>query len=163
MSNNFSRSRTRRFLYQMLYASTFSKIDNESFRQSFFSWIFYSNLDEDYLKEMFDLIIKNELFLIEIIKTYAPKFEVSNMDLSYVLPIFIWSTEILMFSWEIPIKVSINESVEISKIYWDDSSKKIVNWVLNSVFNDIDILNKKLLDFKNNNKNNEMSFNFFKK
>jgi hypothetical protein len=38
---------------------------------------------------MFDLIIKNEQFLIEIVKTYAPKFDIEDMDLSYVLPIFI--------------------------------------------------------------------------
>jgi hypothetical protein len=37
---------------------------------------------------------------------------------------------------EIPAKVSINEAVEISKIFWDDSSKKIVNWVLNKIFID---------------------------
>lgn len=159
MSNNFSRSRTRKFLYQMLYASTFSKIDDLTFRQSFFSWVFDSNIDEDYLKEMFDLIIKNEQFLVEIIKMYAPKFEVENMDLSYVLPIFIGATEILLFSWEIPVKVSINEAVEISKIYWDDSSRKLVNWVLNNVINNLDYLNKKLSDFKNS----ETSFKFFKK
>jgi len=149
MSSNFSRSRTRKFLYQMLYASTFSKVDDESFRQSFFSWIFASNIDEDYLKEMFDLIIKNEQFLIEIVKTYAPKFDIEDMDLSYVLPIFIWVTEMLLFSWEIPVKVSINEAVEISKIYWDDSSRKMVNWVLNRVVSDLDELNKKLSNFKN--------------
>jgi len=149
MSSNFSRSRTRKFLYQMLYASTFSKVDDESFRQSFFSWIFASNIDEDYLKEMFDLIIKNEQFLIEIVKTYAPKFDIEDMDLSYVLPIFIWVTEMLLFSWEIPVKVSINEAVEISKVYWGDSSRKMVNWVLNRVVSDLDELNKKLSNFKN--------------
>jgi transcription termination factor NusB len=35
---------------------------------------------------------------------------------------------------EIPAKVSINEAVEISKAFWDDSAKKIVNWVLNKVY-----------------------------
>lgn len=148
--SNFSRSRTRKFLYQMLYASTFSKIDIESFRESFFSWVFESNLDEEYLKNMYDLIIKNESFLINLIQKYAPKFDIENMDLSYVLPIFICSTEIFLYSEEIPTKVSLNEAIEISKIYWDDSSRKTVNWVLNNILNDLEELKTKLNDFKEN-------------
>jgi N utilization substance protein B len=97
--------------------------------------------------------------LIEIVKTYAPKFDIEDMDLSYVLPIFIWVTEILLFSWEIPVKVSINEAVEISKVYWDDSSRKMVNWVLNRVISDLDELNKKLSNFKNS----DTWFSLFKK
>lgn len=157
--SNFSRARTRKFLYQMLYASTFSKIEDESFREAFFSWIFDSTIDEEYLKAMFDLIVKNEQFLIEIIKMYAPKFDIENMDLSYVLPIFIGSTEILIFPEEIPVKVSINEAVEISKVYGDDSSRKMVNWVLNNVLSNIDELKIKGLNFV---KTDDMK-TFFKK
>lgn len=157
--SNFSRARTRKFLYQMLYASTFSKIDDLTFRESFFSWIFDSNIDEDYLKAMFDLIVKNEQFLVEVIKMYAPKFDIENMDLSYVLPIFIGCTEILLFPEEIPVKVSINEAVEISKVYWDDSSRKMVNWVLNNVLNNTDELKDKLQKFSNV----ENAKTFFKK
>ncbi|MDD5769662.1 MAG: transcription antitermination factor NusB [Candidatus Gracilibacteria bacterium] len=148
--SNFSRSRTRKFLYQMLYASTFSKIDIESFRESFFSGVFESNLDEEYLKNMYDLIIKNESFLINLIQKYAPKFDIENMDLSYVLPIFICSTEIFLYSEEIPTKVSLNEAIEISKIYGDDSSRKTVNGVLNNILNDLEELKTKLNDFKEN-------------
>lgn len=145
--SNFSRARTRKFLYQMLYASTFSKVEWDSFRESFFSWIFESNIDEEYLKTMYDLIIENEEFLIDIIKTYAPKFDIENMDLSYILPILIWATEILILPEEIPVKVSINEAVEISKVYWDDSSRKMVNWVLNKVYTDVISLQEKHKSF----------------
>lgn len=138
--SNFSRSRTRKFLYQMLYASTFDAVQDASFRESFFSGIFDSNIDEEYLKTMFDLIMKNEQFLTSIIKKYAPKFDIENMDLSYVLPIFIGATEILIFSEEIPVKVSINEAVEIAKVYGDDSSRKMVNGVMNKILNDIEEL-----------------------
>jgi N utilization substance protein B len=41
---------------------------------------------------------------------------------------------------EIPAKVSINEAVEISKAFWDDSAKKIVNGVLNKVYENFDEL-----------------------
>lgn len=148
--SQFSRGRTRKFLYQMLYASTFSKINDETFRESFFSGIFDANIDEEYLKTMFDLVVENEQFLVEIIKMYAPRFDIENMDLSYVLPIFIGATEILIFQEEIPVKVSINEAVEISKVYGDDSSRKMVNGVMNKVFNDIEILKEKLQNFTKN-------------
>jgi hypothetical protein len=35
------------------------------------------------------LIIEKESFLISLIKRFAPKFDVENMDLSYVIPIYI--------------------------------------------------------------------------
>lgn len=148
--SNYSRARTRKFLYQMLYASTFSKVEEVSFKESFFSGVFDSELDEDYLKTMYDLIIENQSFLINIIKKYAPRFDIENMDLSYVIPIFIWVTEMIIFIEEIPTKVSINEAVEISKVYWDDSGRKMVNGVLNKVLNDLEILNE---EFKNFDKN----------
>lgn len=138
--SHYSRSRTRKFLYQMLYASTFSEIEDETFKESFFSWVFNSELDETYLKSMFDLIVDNQSFLIEVIGRYAPRFDIENMDVSAMVPIFIWSTEMLLFPEEIPAKVSINEAVEISKVYWDDSTRKMVNWVLNKVLNDLEKL-----------------------
>ena len=87
--SNFARSRTRKFLYQMLYASTFSQIEELSFREAFFDWVFSSNIDEEYLKTMEELIFKNEPFFLDIIKKYSPKFDVINMDLSFIIPIYI--------------------------------------------------------------------------
>lgn len=138
--SHYSRSRTRKFLYQMLYASTFSKIEDETFKESFFSWVFNSELDEAYLKSMFDLIVDNQSFLIEVVGKYAPRFDIENMDLSAIVPMFIGSTEMLLFPEEIPAKVSINEAVEIAKVYWDDSTRKMVNGVLNKVLNDLEKL-----------------------
>lgn len=146
MSNNFSRSRTRKFLYQLLYASTFDIVDLEKFKESFFSWIFDSNIDDEYLSKMYKYIIENQQFLTKIVVKYAPKFDIQNMDLSIVIPVFIWTTELIILENEIPLKVSINEAVEISKVYWDDSSRKTVNWILNKVVNDLESLS---IEFKN--------------
>lgn len=145
---NHSRPRTRKFLYQLLYSSTFNKVYLEEFKKSFFEDVFNSNLDEEYLSEMYELIINNQQFILDVISKYAPKFDVENMDLSYILPIFIALSEMLMLKEEIPAKVSINEAVEIAKIYWDDSSRKIVNWVLNKAFKDIESLKIDFLNFK---------------
>jgi len=69
------------------------------------------------------------------------------MDMSYIIPVCIWISEIILFNEEIPLKVSINEAVEISKVYWDDSSRKIVNWVLNAIVNDIADIKNNLSNF----------------
>ena len=148
-----SRWRTRKFLYQMLYASTFSNISNkEDLKYSFFESVFNSVLDEDYLQEMFDIVIKNEDFLINIIEKYAPKFKIKDMDLAAIFPIFIWVWELLFCSIEIPVKVSLNEAILISKTYWDTSSKKIVHWVMSSVIKDLDELNKLKENYTSSNK-----------
>jgi transcription termination factor NusB len=66
---------------------------------------------------MFEKILAKESFFIHIIQKYAPKFQVENMDLSYVLPIFIGACEMLFLKEEIPAKVSMNEAIEIAKVY----------------------------------------------
>jgi len=156
--SKISRSRTRKYLYQILYASVFNEINKSDFKDSFFSWKFESELDEKYLNEMLLLVREKEPFLIEILKLYAPKFNVKNMDLEYVLPIFIWATEMLFYSEEIPAKVSINEAIEIAKIYSDDSARKIVNWVLNSILRDLEKLQEQFKTFNPTSNN----YSYFK-
>jgi N utilization substance protein B len=49
------------------------------------------------------------------------------MNIINILPIYISLAEIFFLDEEIPIKVSVNEAIELAKFYSDDSSKKIVN------------------------------------
>jgi len=60
---------------------------------------------------------------------------------------------------EIPAKVSINEAVEVAKVYWDNSAKKIVNWVLNKVLEDHEELNK----IKDTISKDDFTYSIFKK
>jgi N utilization substance protein B len=124
----------------MLYARNFGTVEKEGFREAFFAGVFESNIDEAYLEEMFETILEKEAFLIYVIQKFAPKFQVENMDLVYVLPIFIGACEMLFLKEQIPAKVSMNEAIEIAKVYGDDSSKKIVNGVLNKIVTEIDEL-----------------------
>ncbi len=142
----------------MLYANSFQAVDRALFKESFFDGRFEWELDEGYLYEMFDLIVKHESFLLSAIKTYAPKFQLEKMSLEYTIPLFIWITEMVILDEVIPWKVSINESIEIAKVYWNDSSKKIVNWVLNSVYEDVDKLVEKFKTYTP-----DITFSFFHK
>lgn len=145
--SNYSRSRTRKFLYQLLFASTFSKVNLDEFMQSFYEWVFEATLDEQYLNTMYDLILKNEKFLITLVNRFAPKFKIEDMDLSYVLPIFIGMTEVLYYPEEIPLKVSLNEAVEIAKVYGDDPAKRMVNGVLYNFSKDLELIVNESKDF----------------
>ena len=137
-----NRKKTRKLLFQELYSLSLNKLDKELFRESFFREVHTFNIDEQYLSEMHKIITFNESFFVYVIKSYAPKFNIEKMSLSTVLPVYIWLAEMFFITEEIPGKVSINEAVEIAKVYWDDSAKKVVNWILNKVFKDFDELNK---------------------
>jgi len=136
------RKKTRKLLFQELYAMSINEFESDSFHESYFDDVFTFNQDEKYLTEMRKIITFYEKFFIHLIKKYSPKFKIESMSLSYTLPIYIWLAEIFYLEEEIPGKVSINEAVEIAKVYGDDSSKKIVNGVLNHVYKEHEELAK---------------------
>ena len=90
---------------------------------------------------MHKIITFHEPFFVNIFNIYSPKFKIEKMSLSYTLPVYIGLAEMFFITEEIPGKVSINEAVEIAKVYWDDSAKKVVNWILNKAYKDFDTLN----------------------
>ena len=89
--------------------------------------------------------------MYSIIQKYSPKFEIEKMSFIYLLPIYIGVCEMMFLKEEIPAKVSINEAVELAKVYGDDSCKKIVNWVLNKVYEDNEKISKELDTLKPKN------------
>lgn len=141
--SNTNRKKTRRLLFQALFSATFTPFVEEDFLESFFSKDFEYEIDEEYLKEMIKIIFEKEEFFIEMIKKYSPKFDFEKMSILNVLPLYIAFAEIFYLKEEIPLKVSVNESIELAKIFSEISSKKIVNWVLHNIFNDYEELNKK--------------------
>ena len=44
--------------------------------------------------------------------------------------------EVVYMNDEVPVKVSINEAVDLAKLYCDDKSPKFINGILGSVVND---------------------------
>lgn len=142
MTNIVNRRKSRKLLFQELYAMSLNEFNQDLFRESFFADVFTFHPDEAYLTEMRKIVTFYEPFFISIIKRYTPKFNVKTMSLTYILPLYIWLAEMFFLTEEIPWIVTINEAVEVAKVYWDDSSKKIVNWVLNKVLQDIEELEK---------------------
>lgn len=133
-----SRKKTRRFLLQKLYAKIYGPVDSAEFYTSFFEGILDFDVDQEYFSEMFELITQKDKEILSIIKIYAPKFDLDTMLKTNILSIAIAITEMLWLKEEIPAKVSLNEAIELAKYFGDDTSKKIVNGILNSFYTDIE-------------------------
>lgn len=123
---------------QKLYARIYQPLDEARFHESFFEWILDFTPDKAYLDEMFEIIISRQNDILEIIKLYAPKFDLDTMLKTNVLALSIAISEMLYLKEEIPAKVSINEAIEITKYFGDDSSKNIVNGILNTFYANIE-------------------------
>lgn len=91
---------------------------------------------------MLKIIEYREGFFVYIIERYSPKFSFSKMSAVNIIPLYIGIAEMFYLKEEIPAKVSINEAIELAKVFAWDSAKKIVNWVLNSILKDIEFLDK---------------------
>lgn len=126
-TSKLERRKTRKLLFQKLFSNTFQNNNDADFLESFYNDTFSYKIDEKYFKEMEKIIYFREKFFIEIIKKYSPKFDFEKMNVLNILPIYISLAEIFYFSEEIPLKVSVNEAIEISKTFCLDTSKRIVN------------------------------------
>lgn len=147
----YNRKKTRKLLFQKLYSMRFAHYDEQLFQDSFYEWVFQFSCDDEYITEMIGIILEKQGFFVEVIKKYSPKFDITKMNIIYVLPIYIALAEMFFLKEEIPGKVSINEAVEIAKVYGDNSSKRIVNWVLNKVLENSELLEKIKDDNYNDN------------
>jgi transcription termination factor NusB len=84
-----NRKKSRKLLFQELYAMSINDFNAILFRESFFENTFTFSPDEKYINEMEKIIRYYEPFFISIIQKYTPKFSVKTMSLSYILPIYI--------------------------------------------------------------------------
>jgi len=96
-----------------------------------------STLDSD-LKEFSQLIIRGVIPMIDnldrLIAGHAPEWPLDQVAIidRNILRIALWEFAIFQ---ETPIKVVINEAVELSKVYGSDSTPRFVNGVLGSLAN----------------------------
>lgn len=139
-----SRKKTRKFLFQRLFSQCFVPTINDDFEASFLLSKFKGVLDDAYMLEMEELVYQKQWSCIALIQKYAPKFEIEKMSPIALLPMYMCLCEMLFLKEEIPAKVSINEAVEVAKVYGDDSIKKVVNGVLNKVYQNYPEIEKNL-------------------
>ena len=90
---------------------------------------------DDYVKQVFFGSITNRAIIFETMEKCLVGWKKERV--SFVSrAIIILSAYELMFMEDIPVKVSINEAVELAKKYDDDKAYSFVNGVLNAIAED---------------------------
>ncbi len=97
--------------------------------------------DELFLKELFRETILNDEKTEKLIGDKTKNWEVERIAMMDVLLMKMSITEMLHFS-NIPIKVSLNEFIEISKMYSTPKSKIFINGILDKLVADLKRENK---------------------
>ncbi len=77
-------------------------------------------------------VLQNKIKLDDLIKRFAPAFPVEQMSVvdRNILRLAIFE---ILFDNKTPLKVAINEAVDLAKIFGSDSSPHLVNGVLGSI------------------------------
>lgn len=128
---SFSRSRTRRFLLQSLYARVIAGVSAPK-DSPFFEEV--ERIDDSYFKLLENAIILNEGKLFSVIYEAAPKYDVKSLPIINALILFICLTEILIICPDdVPVRVSVNEAIELAKRYSDTAGKNLINGILNTI------------------------------
>lgn len=155
---------SREYMMKLIYQSDINKEDIESILDTFlndnFEYIVnryeelrlqYSNnpkielgelelddvIDKDYMEKMCGYLKENNEKINELINKYAKNWTVNRMPKVDIAILRLAICEIL-FVKEIPSKVSVNEALEISKVYCDDKAPKFINGILGSIINEIE-------------------------
>ena len=86
----------------------------------------------DFSSQLVHGVLQNKLELDEIIKSLAPAFPLEQMPIidRNILRLAIFE---VLFDNNTPIKVAINEAVELAKIFGSASSPRLINGVLGSI------------------------------
>ncbi|MCR8745251.1 transcription antitermination factor NusB [Romboutsia lituseburensis] len=93
-------------------------------------------IDKTYMIKSCNLLKENNDKINELINKYAKNWTIERMPKVDLAILRLAICEIL-FIEEIPNKVSINEAVEIAKVYCDDKTPKFINGILGSVVNEL--------------------------
>ncbi|MCK4403187.1 MAG: transcription antitermination factor NusB [Dehalococcoidia bacterium] len=83
-------------------------------------------------EELIQGVLQNKFKLDDIIKRFAPAFPIEQMSVidRNILRLAIFE---ILFDNNTPIKVAINEAVELAKAFGSDSSPRLINGVLGSI------------------------------
>ncbi|KPU28091.1 antitermination protein NusB [Caloranaerobacter sp. TR13] len=125
MSRKIAREAAVKLLYQMEINEDFSKQTKEIFLKN-------NRLKEDeieYLDRVFERLIEKLPIIDSKIEKYSEGWKINRIakvDLS-ILRLAIFE---IMYMEDIPVEVSINEALEISKKYSTEESSKFINGLL---------------------------------
>lgn len=94
-------------------------------------------IDKDYIKNICLTIEENNEMINSLINSNAKNWSVDRIAKVDLAILKLAIAEIIVID-DIPQKVSVNEAIELAKIYCDDKSPKFINVILGSVISEIE-------------------------
>lgn len=136
-TKHLSRSQERQLAFQVLYASHFSeKPDQELLVRTFDHFrdpeVPLDNRQESFAWNLLSGVFSRSRELDEIIEEYSRHWKLSRIA-KIELTILRLALFEMLHTPEIPLKVAMNEAVELSKQFGDDNSRNFVNGILDGV------------------------------
>ena len=95
--------------------------------------MFKESDDEDYARTLLRKTIQHEEPYLEMVKASANNWELERIASTDSLILQLAISEAIEFS-SIPTKVTINEFLEIAKLYSTQKSSKFINGILDNIF-----------------------------
>ena len=99
--------------------------------------VFKDRSDKKFGKELFKIAVKDDKNIQDLINEYTPDWDNDRIAVIDMIILKMCINEFTSFP-SIPIKVSINEYVEISKEYSSPNSSTFINGVLNNIYRKLD-------------------------
>lgn len=98
----------------------------------------YRDTDEDieFMKKLFNETIKNDKWFTELISEKTQNWDVDRIALMDVILLKMALSEVVAFD-NIPVKVTINEYLDISKVYSTPKSKVFINGIIDKLVIDL--------------------------
>ncbi len=129
-----SRRNARLNAYQLIFGYLFSKEIDETALNTMVSSDDIQQADEDYIREVVSGVRDNYDDLMSLIADNSKNFKIERIYKPDLAALLLACYE-MKYVDDIPLAVSINEVIEIVKVYSTDKSSKFVNGVLKGVYN----------------------------
>jgi transcription antitermination protein NusB len=120
----------------IMIEKTLKKFKPESGENALMMPLFKNKEDEDFVRILFRKAILNTSMYSELIDKNTTNWEVERIALMDILVMQLAITEIIEFQ-EIPVKVTLNEYIEIAKYYCTSKSSTFVNGILDNIVKEI--------------------------
>lgn len=140
MSQVYRRRIVREKVLQLLYALEMNSSNKEFMMKDIFSEI-DNEAEYEFAVNLAEKVYNHSKELDSLIKTKVDNWEINRIALIDRILLRMGICEILYFP-DIPPKVSINEAIEIAKVFSTSSSGKFVNGILDAILFDLKKENK---------------------
>jgi len=135
MTQKFKRRLVRERVLQILYAYTMNKDSLDNLMNGVLSDV-SDNVDKEFAHDLVNRVLIHRDELDKLIRTRVDNWELNRIALIDKILLQMGICELTYFP-DIPPKVSINEVIEIAKMYSTAGSGKFINGILDAILSEL--------------------------